>query len=565
MRKFLITAIVILSLILAALLGFIWYQSTHIFVDGEAYAKNAQVLDLREEEVTESHYLAVQSALPACKIIWNVPFQGGVQSSDAQQLTITSVSNEDIRVLKSYFRDLKQINAESCQDYPMLAVLAEQLPQCEISYRVQLGDVSADPGTETLTLEAGSFTFETLMTNLAYLPKLQSIQFPLAELTIQQQEELKTAYPNVEISASVLILGQEYDNQTTSLDLSAMTAADVESVAAKLAMLPKLSQVELMKNGYSSLSLEDVKSLKDAAPAVDFHYTFVFCGREISTSDKEVILKELKNADQETAFPQKLRAMLDIMTDCERIVVEGKSAYDKVWKVISNDELAKIREEYQDKTKVVWRVYFGNNGTSLTDAQVLRAVSGLTEKNSHGLSYCNEVLYMDVGHNEQLNAIDFVSGMTSLEAVIVSGAPIKSIAPFAACKNLKFLEMANCIYVPDIEALKECTQLEMLNISFTTFTDLSPLDALKLTHLTTVKNTFVSKNEPAEPLQAFIDANPDCWTVYEGEQPYGEGWRIDEEGKYFGWYAKLNDQFHFTRYFEGGSINNQLGWYLETE
>ena len=55
MRKVLITAIVILSLILAALLGFIWYTSTHIFIDGVPYALYADNLDLREKEVTESH------------------------------------------------------------------------------------------------------------------------------------------------------------------------------------------------------------------------------------------------------------------------------------------------------------------------------------------------------------------------------------------------------------------------------------------------------------------------------------------------------------------------------
>ena len=103
MRKVLITLIVILSLILSALVGFMVYESTHVFVDGEAYAKNAKILDLREEAVSESHYLAVQANLPECEIIWNVPFQGGFQSSDAMTLNISSLTEEDIRILKAYF------------------------------------------------------------------------------------------------------------------------------------------------------------------------------------------------------------------------------------------------------------------------------------------------------------------------------------------------------------------------------------------------------------------------------------------------------------------------------
>ena len=558
MRKVLITAIVILSLILAALVGFIWYQGTHVFVDGTAYAKYKDTLDLREEDISESHYLAVKAQLPDCKILWNVPFQNGRMSSDAAQLTISSLNEEDIRILKSYFPDLKRIDASGCQDYAMLAALTEQLPGCNVGYQVVLGEVSADPQAETLTLEPGSFDFNMLMTNLVYLPKLQSIHFPGAELTLEQQAMLKEAFPDVAVTSTVMILGKEYDDQTTVLDLSAMTSADVEEVAAKLSMLPGLSEVQLMSaSSGSRLTLEDVKKLNDAAPDVVFHYTFDFYGVSVSTRDQEVILKDIKVED--TAFPQQIRNLLDVMENCERFVLEARGPYDKIWKVITDEELAKIREEYRDKTKVVWRVYFGDNGSSLTDAQVIRAVYGLTDDNSKDLVYCENVRYLDVGHNEFLDYMEFLSGMTDLEVAILSGAPLKDLSPIAACKNLKFLEIANCLYLPDINAVKECTQLEMLNISFTKFEDLSPISDLNLTHLTSVKNEFVSKNEPEEALQAFIDAHPDCWTVYEGEQPYGVGWRYDEEDKHLPWYAKMIKAFHYPNAY------NNIGWYLEEE
>ena len=127
MRKVLITVIVILSLILAGLVGFIWYESTHVFVDGQAYAKYEEVLDLREEQVTESHYLAVKAQLPDTRIIWNVPFQNSSVSSDVQQLTISSLSEEDIRLLAAYFPDLRKIDASGCRDYAHLAQLDDGL------------------------------------------------------------------------------------------------------------------------------------------------------------------------------------------------------------------------------------------------------------------------------------------------------------------------------------------------------------------------------------------------------------------------------------------------------
>ena len=72
MKKVLIIAIVILSLLLAALAGLIWYQGSHVFVEGTAYAKNAEVVDLRGQNISEAHYLTVQQALPDSRVIWDV-------------------------------------------------------------------------------------------------------------------------------------------------------------------------------------------------------------------------------------------------------------------------------------------------------------------------------------------------------------------------------------------------------------------------------------------------------------------------------------------------------------
>ena len=559
MRKVLITAIVILSLILAALVGFIWYTSTHIFVDGIPYAMYADTLDLREKEVTESHYLAVQANLPDCEIIWNVPFQGGVQSSDAAQLSISSLTEEDIRLLAAYFPKLTQIDASACRDYTLLAQLALVLPDCDVNYQVALGTVSADPDVQTLTLEAGSYDFDTMLANLTHLPNLQELYFPKAELTLEQQATLEEAYPEISISTTVVILGKEYDGSTTVLDLSSMKSSDVEEVGARLALLPSVSEVQLMGSSPSQLTLEDVQQLNLAAPEIAFHYSFDFYGIAVSTMDQEVILKNIKVENDH--FAQDLRMLLDVMENCDRVVLEARGQYDKLWQKISDEELAKIREEYRGKTNMVWRVYFGENGSTLTDAEVLRAVYGLTDDNSKDLIYCENVRYLDVGHNEFLDYMEFLSGMKDLEVAILSGAPLKDLSPIAACKNLKFLEIANCIYLPDFNALKECTQLEMLNISFTRVEDISMLMDLNLTHLTTVKTPNVVREagaeQPSDALMAFMEEHPDCWTVFEGEQPYGVGWRYAEnEQDFLDWYAKMVKAFKYPNPY------NNIGWYL---
>lgn len=554
MRKFLIVTIVILSLILTGLLGFMWYDATHFYVDGQAYSYYAKTLDLREKEITLEHYQAVQSQLPACEILWNVPLEGGSFSSDSTQLTLTALGEQDLNLLADYFPNLQRIDASACKNYALLAELADRVSGCEVVYQVALGGANADPNATTLTLESGNFVFDVLLENLTYLPELETVHFPKSQLTQEQLEALAEAYPEITVTGTVELLDKEYDTRTTSLDLSAMTSADVADVAGKLSMLTALQDVELMNaNGVSKLTMEDVRTLQEAVPGAAFHYVFDFYGITVSTLDEEVIIKGIKVEDGR--LEENLRLALGLMENCRRFVLEARGAYDKLWDHINHATLAQIREEFRDQTKLVWRVYFGDNGSSLTDAQVLRAVYGLTDDNSKNLVYCENVRYLDLGHNEYLDYMDFLSGMKELEVAILSGAPLKDLSPIAACKNLKFLEIANCIYLPGIEALAECTQLEMLNISFTRFTDVSVLEKLNLTHLTAVQTQI-----PDEFMEQYIADHPDCWTVYEGDQPYGVGWRYAENGQDFlEWYAKMVDAFKYPNPY------NNVGWYLDNE
>lgn len=554
MRKVLIIAIVVLALILAALVGYIVYDMTHFTVEGEKYPNYAQELDLTEKDISIDHYLAVRSQLPNCQILWKVPFQNNRYSNDSRQLQIHSLAAEDIDVLVNYFPELKVIEAYECRDYAQLEELVSRLPGVEVNYKVDLGGVTKLHWTtaDTSLLDPAAYSYEALLENLKHLPLLKRIGFLNAEMTDEEMTQLQEAYPDIEMSFTAEILGKEYDVHTTSLDLSALTPDQVEDVAAKLGVLTSLEDVELMSSsGTSKLALADVKKLVDAAPNARFHYVFDFYGITIDSSEEEVTVKNIKVENDH--FEEDLRMALDVMSGCKRFVLDGRGQYDKMWQKISDEALAQIREDYRDKLNFVWRVYFGENGASLTDAQVLRAVYGLTDDNSKDLIYCENVRYLDLGHNEYLDYMDFLSGMKELEVAILSGAPLKSLDPIAACKNLKFLEIANCLYLPDINALKECTQLEMLNISFTTFTDMSALNDLNLTHLTCVQ----SKIED-EVIEQYIADHPDCWTVYEGSQPYGIGWRYAENGQdHLEWYSKMVTAFKYPNPY------NNIGWYLD--
>ena len=553
MKNKVVTVLVVIALVLVLLvggaLGFIWYRDNHIFVEGEAYPISARTLDLREEDISFDHYEQVHSQLPDCWILWNVPFQGGKYSSDSETLRVSSLTEEDVELLVTYFPELKKLDASQCRDYLNLELYKAQKPDCDVVYEVSVGSKSFAPDTTELVLENGDYDLTVLMENLVYLPKVTSIQLKMPELTLAQIEELKAAYEGIAVTCTVELLGQEYDTETTELDLSALASEDVAAVAEKLAMLPNLTAVELMNaDGVSQLTKADVKALKTAAPNAVFHYTFDFYGETLSTTDEQVHIKNKAIGDDGIG---EVREVLDIMENCQRFVLE----YCR----ISYDLLAEVREEYRNKTKLVWRVEFGG-GSAFTDVEVIRCTYDLVDDNCYNLIYCEDVRFMDIGHNEWLDAVPFVAGMPNLEGIIVSGAPIKDLTPFENCKKLKFLEIGFCEYIEDLTPLAGCESLEMLNISNTHALDLSPLDNLPLTHLCARTNPSGKSRVPQEEQDRVIAQHPDCWITFSGAQPYGVGWRYDEdEITPLPYYAMLRRVFRY----DASIIPNNVGWYLE--
>lgn len=556
MKKVLITILVVIVLVLslgiAGAVGYIWYRENHIFVEGTAYSINAESLDLREEDISLAHYEAVHSQLPDCEILWMVPFQGGKLSSDTTEITLEKLTREDMERL-SYFPNLTTIVAEF-EDYAILEELQVARPDLNVRYKVNIGPTALDPESTWLNLQPGDYDYDTLMANLLYFPKLETVTFKKTDLTMEQLEALRAAYENITFNCTVWLLDQELDMEITELDLSAISSDQVEEVAQKLSLLPNLTNVELMtSDSTSQLTKADVKALQAAAPGVVFHYTFEFFGQTLSAADEEVIFKNVKMGDE---AEEELRLALDLLPNCKRFVLDNCQFSDEV--------LAQVREDYRDQTKVVWRIWFGK-GSTLTDAEIIRAVYDLSDNNCKDLIYCEDARFIDFGHNgddgNYLHDCSYVAGMPNLEAIILSSAYISDLSAFASCKNLKMLEIAFCGLVTDISPLASCEKLEMLNISFTGVTDLSPLDDLPITLLCAMNysNNRVSQEEQ----ERFQQLHPDCWSQYVGEQPYGPGWRYTEDGKdYLEYYQLLRDVFQYDIY---PKTPNHVGWYLSEE
>ncbi len=554
MKKALLIILVFLlifALAAAGGYGIAWYRSNHIFIQGDAYPLAATALDLRDKNLSVSEFDQIQAQMPQCRITWYVPFQGRSYPSDTTSLTVSEVTQSDLDFLTTYFPKLTSLDASGVEDYALLEAFRADHPHCEVIYQVRLGSKSFAPDTTALTLESTDFTYDLLLENLTHLRSVKSITLSKTDLTLEQIDGLKEAYAGIAVHCTVEILGTEYDMDTTSLDLSALTSQDVSTIGEKLAMLPSLETVELMNSeGTSSLTTEDVRLLMETAPEVSFHYTFDFFGTTLSTDTEQVEIKNQSIGDENET---QVRLALDLLPHCKRFVLDNCK--------LSNEVMAQIREDYRDRTKVVWRVWFGR-GSSLTDAELMRVVGDLVDSNCKDLYYCEDVVAIDVGHNDYLTDTSFIGGMVNLEYCIISGSSIKDLTPFSNCKKLKFLELAFCGYIEDLTPLAQCESLEMLNVSDTKVTDLSPLDDLPMTHLCAKRNATGVSRISAEEQARFQGQHPDCWSTYEGTQPYGPGWRYEEDNiTFLPYYKQIREWFLYDLH---PSEPNQMGYYFDT-
>ena len=138
MKKWII-GILLLVLIIAAAGGFFayqtWYDNNHIITENAVYKKDVTFLDLRGTGTTLAHYESLRQQLPDCEIRYDLPFQGGFYPDDTKELTITSLTDEEV-VLLDYLPDLTAINAVGCQDYDQLRALQQRRPDCKVTYSV---------------------------------------------------------------------------------------------------------------------------------------------------------------------------------------------------------------------------------------------------------------------------------------------------------------------------------------------------------------------------------------------------------------------------------------------
>lgn len=464
----------------------------------------------------------------------SLPFVETTTEPRVEQITAV-VTEQSLLELEQNYPYLVEADFTGSECYDAIRAYAARNPQVRVRYLVRLGETAAEPEAQALELNPADFDYSILRENLRYLNQLQSVYFRQTTLTMEQIRTLQEEHPNVQFDCSIDFCGTVCDGNTRELDVSGLEAESVLASAEMLSFLPNLERIELMTGeNTTSFTLEQAAQLQACVPETLLHFSFDLFGKQVSTTDEEVSYVGKSIGKQDGALDT-LRMALTVMRGCKRLVMDNCG--------FSNEEMAALRDEFRDTTKVVWRIWFGEGGC-LTDLKVIRHVYGLYDYNSTNLIYCEDAEFLDFGHNELLKQCDFVAGMPNLRAVILSGSMISDLTPFAACPNLEFLEIAYCGYVTDISPLSNCENLQRLNIAYTKVSDLSPLDDLNLQVLVDARSQ-TSEEERAR----FDQLHPDCLVQHTGDakddQPYGYPWRYEENGDPNEYYALLKEKFGY--------------------
>lgn len=441
----------------------------------------------------------------------------------AETLTVAAVE-EDFPLLEQCV-NLQYLDLTGSTCYEEILAYVQAHPQVEVVYTAPLGNLTLSNSETRARLDNGTYTLDDLLTQLKYLPKIASLELPKTNLTMEEVNTLREKYPQLEVTYTVDLLGQEYDPAVTTAEFEGLTSDSLAETVQKMALLPALTDVTLP----DSLTMAEVKELMEQFPEIDFLYSFNLFGKVLTTADERV---EYLDAVIGNQGEDQIRAALDIMPNCIYFKLENCG--------IDNEVLASIRDDYPN-TKIVWRVSFGGQYSLLTDETTLRTVYGV--ENSHGeyLKYCTGLKYIDMGHNTTLTDISFIEYMPDLEIVILSGSSITNVDAFANCKKLEWLELANCYALEDISALESCESLRFLNICFSKITDLSPIENLPLERF-----LYLRPQIDKETQTAFEENHPDCWVRFTGNDPYSLGWRYNDVGvTRFEYYQKIRDIFQY--------------------
>lgn len=475
--------------------GIYWHTQTYMMVDFKFYPKEAELLDLRDREITVRHYEKLRRRLPECQILWTVPVQGERYSEDTKKITVEALDTGDIEAMK-YLPELKTVSARSCTDYDVLLKLQERYPDLEVIYKVQInGRAYSQNGARVILTEV---TEEDLAL-LQYLPQLSRVDVA-ADAGAEQAGKVQSLCAAEGWSFGVMFGDTVYLESDRDVTLTGVTEAQLE-------MLQFLPRIETLHFAAPQVDAKLLMQLREEYPNAAISWDAKVCGLTFRSDAEEVDLSTVAIRSL-TEVEQAMQYLPDAKT-----VFLGECSFD-------NEAIAAYRDRVREDYKVVWVVQCGDKLKTRTDATTFmptrEKVFYFNDEEAYNLRYCEDLVALDIGHMS-IHNIDFVEFMPDLEYLILAHTQLQYIEPIKHCKKLKFLEL-DWSPIKDYSPLLGCTGLEDLNIGNT----FAPIDPI--CQMTWLKNVWMNCTSSGRAYKV-SQALPDATVMSAAPLTVGGGWR----------------------------------------
>ena len=364
-----------------------------------------------------------------------------------------------------------------------------------------------------------------------------------------EETAVPTVAPTASPTPSFKLMGSTYSADAEAVDLVGISDADVADTAAALSQMPNLKSISLGSESDTPLTWDSISALHEAAPQAVLDYSFNLYGKDFNLSDENMDIKWIQIDDEGALVKQITACMVNLryldMDSCG----------------VSNEAMADIRDSLP-QAEVVWRIWFGDWYTARTNVEkILASMPGkageLIHDNVMDLQYCTKLKYLDLGHNNYLDTIEFIRSMPELEVLIVGMTAVEDFSPVADCPKLEYVE-AMTSRLHDLTPFANLKNLKHLNICYNfAVNDISPLYGL-----TQLERLYIGWHCPVDPdqVEQMRKAAPNCLVNNTTKDPTEEEWRF-AFGGYHPRYELLRQQFGYEEWDFAYIWNDPLYYY----
>lgn len=431
-----------------------------------------------------------------------------VAGASAEDGTLRAVVEAEDFALIEQMEGLRTLDVSGSVCFDAILAYQSAHPDVKVVYTVPVGDAVLSP--DTVTARVRRLPDPAV---LAYLPKLSSLSVE-EPMPPETAKAVRSALPDAVLSYSVTVAGHTVSDTETALDLSGISPAHAAELAEAIEVLPKITDVELDRaDGSSDWTLEDAGVLQSVREDLRVHLTVTVFDRTFSLTDDVVSFSNIPLADRK----DELLAILPQLRNVRLLEMEECGLPD--------EEMAELRAQFPSP-KIAWMIHLGayafRSDSKMLRMNIYNDKTMLTDENVHPLIYCNEVKYIDLGHNQIQNPY-FIAYMPELEVCILAIYQPTDLSAFANCPNLEYAELFHGS-VTDVSPLANCKHLKHLNLCMNQITDITPLYGL-----TELERLWISRNPgiPKEQIEKFKELVPNCLVNTTTVDPTDPPWRLD--------------------------------------